>query len=65
MEQIIPTYYEDFLDDIIIVIRNYGVCETWKHEFVSTEAAQNGNMIFINPGECMAVAPENGNHRQH
>ena len=48
-----------------MVIRNYGVLETWKKEFISTEGAANGNMIFIKPGQCMTVAPENGHDRQH
>ena len=49
----------------MILIHIYGVCGTWKDEFVSTEAAKNGNVIFIKAGQCMTVAPENVHTRQH
>ena len=65
LEQIIPSYYDDFPDGVVLVVRNYGVCKEWKKEFVSKRGAENGSMIFIKPGECLTVAPENGIDRQH
>ena len=65
LDQIIPSYYNDFPDGIVVLIRNYGICKDWIDEFVSTAGAQNGNMVFVKPGKCLTVAPENGSNREH
>ena len=64
IEQLIPSWYNDFPDGTVMIMQNYGLTDDWQNEFKSVAGAANGSIAHVKLGHCLTVQAEQGNYVQ-